>query len=393
MTTRIRRRLAADDGVSLVEMLVSIFIIGLVFAALASTMTTSMASIRGNESRTRATALANEVLENMGAVSWSQLGFYDDDVSLAPDYVSLGAARPASSPAPLPWERSPATLRDGTQYEVRRTVVWYDDPATGSPQDYKQLRVEVSWAEGTAARSIAVEALRAPDPNEQAASEFTLSLVDAEPAIVYLDASGQVQAPPSGTYAAMPVTLTARTNRPPDSFVYVTYLGSPLLALSGSNANRTWTRIEAGQTWPNGDVQFEFSATRGAESVTANKLVRFVRPLVVEDFTTTPAGLCFDSSDDSRSYPEILVALRIQGTVAEDEVVVAWATSSGQATFAGSDASTGASNWTFTIPADSYDDTMESVSVQVTRVLDMTTLGPVVKPFPITVAPEGYTCA
>lgn len=111
----IRRRLAVDEGISLIEILVAIVVLTVVLSAAASALASSLFAMAKNENRTKATALANEELENLRILPWEYVGFYDDDydgwdpadipddwVDLDPDAAS--SERPAGSLAPLPTE-------------------------------------------------------------------------------------------------------------------------------------------------------------------------------------------------------------------------------------------------------------------------------------------------
>src|SRR5687768_65177 len=99
-----RQRLRAEEGISLIEMLVSILLMGLVLAALGSTLFATMAAARQNEGTTKATALATQSLENLQALPWDSVGFYSNDGAPAQQTVN-GVAYPTvvrTVTAPVP---------------------------------------------------------------------------------------------------------------------------------------------------------------------------------------------------------------------------------------------------------------------------------------------------
>src|SRR3712207_1464075 len=118
-----------EEGISLVEVLVSIVLLGLVMSALGATLTNSMASARQNESQTHATALATEKLESLQALHWSKLGFYGTDANFVATPAGLGglptrsfgaAPNPRDAAVPLPWEQLD---RDGRTYTITTDIV------------------------------------------------------------------------------------------------------------------------------------------------------------------------------------------------------------------------------------------------------------------------------
>lgn len=167
----VRHRLRDDEGISLVEVLVSIMLVGLILAALGSTLTTSMASARQSEGLTHANALANQEFERLQGLEWPKLGLSSAAANYTSTAVfgSLTLHTVSNGTAPNDGLVLPATVtpvqtvtRAGRVYTIRRAVVWRCNQAaetspSGCPANqprYKQYRVQVDWTEGTANRTI-----------------------------------------------------------------------------------------------------------------------------------------------------------------------------------------------------------------------------------------------
>lgn len=320
MLAHLRRRLAREDGISLMEVLVAFMLLGIVMSGSVRFFSTTLLSLQSAERRTHATALANEELENLRAIPWEDAGFYDDDFAGTPptDTVIIDPARPASSGAPLPEEE---ITRAGGPLQVGRSITWVDDTQTGTATDYKRLVVEVAWQDRGRTFSISVESVRSPNPDEQEGAEFVLSLLDVLPGVVYTDTDGWVDAAanPSG------VDLSARTSTTAD-FVTVSYLErgatSETTQSLGSTDLIEWTGSLGSAQFRNGDVTFTFVATKTTpyeQQVIGTTLVRFLQPVAI--VTSSPGVLAYCPGPDAST---VTATLDVEGLVEEDEVIVSW---------------------------------------------------------------------
>ena len=173
-----------DDGFTLVELLVALFIITLTFTVLLSVLMASLGAIRSNEARVRATALSNEIIEEMVATPWSSLGLYVDEAPSATfevdgeeEGVVLFPAEDPNDPAvPLAVEQ---IERDGRDYDVQRWITWVeDDDGDGDGQDLKRLVVIVTWQVDGNTRTMRTESLRSPLPTEVLDLTVSFQLVE-----------------------------------------------------------------------------------------------------------------------------------------------------------------------------------------------------------------------
>lgn len=367
MVTRLRRRLAGEDGISLVEMLVALVMLAVVLSASAGFFTTTLVSLQGAELRTMATALANEELENLRVLGWDDLGFYADDFTVAdpaePGTVEIEAERPASAAAPLP---AGEATRSNTTMRIHRSITWVDNSQTSEPTDYKRLVVTVDWDDRGRGRTITVESLRSPNPNEQEASTFVLSLLDVTPDVVYIHADGQIDVganPPGG------VVLSARTSSPAN-FVTVRIPqrdGTVSSRELGSVDYLSWSGTVGSPHLRNGDVTLTFIATRSTpyeQQVIGTRLVRFLQPVAVSSLVASPQDVVACPGDTA---PAVTLTLLAKGLVEEDRVTVEWSGETYEAVWTGP--TVDGSLYALELPAGSYTETT-TAQVQAVRLQD-----------------------
>ena len=158
---------AGDDGLTIVELMIALFVVMIVFAGLAATMVASFSSIRNTEARVRAVALANELVEEMASAPWAQLGMElaadpNDDPNDFEGEVPV--LLDASANPILPSETTfPQTFpKDGHAYRVERWVTWAEED--GEPELLKRIVAIVEWDVGGQTTSVRSDTLRAPDP-------------------------------------------------------------------------------------------------------------------------------------------------------------------------------------------------------------------------------------
>ena len=144
MNSRIHRH-RDEEGLGLVEVLVAIFVLGLVLSSLASVLITSLRQTHRNETRVQATAVHQEILEKTVSLPWELIGLYSDDPGFSSTVtedsdtfptVSLGAAGGAGD-VRVP-EVEQIVTRGGVDYAVRTDIYTVDT-------DTKRVRTTVSW--------------------------------------------------------------------------------------------------------------------------------------------------------------------------------------------------------------------------------------------------------
>jgi Tfp pilus assembly protein PilV len=300
MVPRMRQRLHGEDGISLVEVLVTVVLLAVVLAATLSTIVASLRSITENEAHVRATALSNELLERMAAAPWNRLGLYVTEVPATTYDGQSVVLLPVESTRDAVVARPAETLsRDGRQYDVERWITWVDG---GTGQDYKRLVVELTWEVGLGQeRTMRSESYRAPNPNEFV--DLTVEISSAVRDGSTYDEFGLVP----GTFVnAQRLRLDLETNYA-DATLTVTFTdrGGVLrtLGVPGPGLTRT-LYINAGQyAFPNGPVTFavlaETGAPRNEDASNTETMTAFQNLVIGAPALTHSSGrppICVDAS-------------------------------------------------------------------------------------------------
>ena len=245
-----RQRLRAEEGISLIEMLVSILLMGLVLAALGSTLFATMAAARQNEGLTQATAIANEELEKLQVASWAALN-------------------PASPPAPS------TVTRSGRSFTVTPFVQLPDVTNT----QYKRYGVTVSWLENGEPHSVDVEGRRARRAGESNTpitpiNPFRALTFTVNPDPVNLDTTGKTLAstnPVLPGNAAMMLEVEFNEAARAGSVTVTWPIPSPtstlvLTEVAGSGGTKWNGTLPSGQTMAAGWMTFRVTAAKAASA-------------------------------------------------------------------------------------------------------------------------------
>jgi prepilin-type N-terminal cleavage/methylation domain-containing protein len=315
-----------EDGLTLVEMMVAMVVVGLVLMAMASVAIASMNSIQQSERTVLSTQLGNDLLEEYLAVRYEFLGLYQDEASAYFETTSFEGDDLVLFPEPIdrddrvPKPHDPIT-RDGVTFAVETAIVWEDDPGTEAAQDYKRVIVTLTWQHKGSDRTARVETLRTPDPDDQPLS------VRLEPDVMDLedDDLGKSQ-----TNFSIHVTATE-----PQSAVKVSYLdrnGTKRTAqLSSTDPWDTeWTRTfdnnSTERRFTNGATLFEVTATSKSNEQETTTIGRalFLHPLSVPSnrLTATPSTLRVHP--DTGVCSGLSVTTDIRGAVKSDPLTLSF---------------------------------------------------------------------
>lgn len=320
MLRRARHRLATDDGLTLVEVLVALFILGIVLTALASTLITSLRSVVASESRLRGTQLASEVVEDFQAFAWEDLDTYEAyvaDRQAAGDFV-----------------------RGNVSYDADVTVEWVDDPATGASEDYRRLSLMVGWRDLGVDRTLTETAIRAPKPGEEHTISFSLREVEVDPDLGYIRDDGTIAKDGQGNGVGS-VTVRAVTTQPLDAdSVELSFRERDgtikTLFMSGSQDNTVWEASGSGNwMFANGDTSFTITANSGTDTAQVVAVARYVHETIVvndlsafmesdnDDGTTTREPrdyVCVDGT--GAGVEDIVISSEFRGLTGDDVVVL-----------------------------------------------------------------------
>lgn len=154
-------------GFSLVEMMVAILVLGVVLAALASSLISFSAMSLTNERRVQATAFLTRLHEQLQSVPWEQAAIYDgEQTDLGPLGVDVAATPPTVGGEPLVLLEAPDNSGcpadepecgrltfvprafdiveiDDREYELYQAVTWDQDAGDG--QAVKRFTTLVRW--------------------------------------------------------------------------------------------------------------------------------------------------------------------------------------------------------------------------------------------------------
>lgn len=375
LRARLRRRLTTDDGFSLVEVLVAMFVLMVVMSALLAALGTSIKTVQLSDARGAASQLGSERLEQLQAVAFTdELGFYAADPSYRPTWdgaqtVALSGSRPTACPtivlaatAPEPVPPCPLVRRvvDGTQYTVRTDITLTDATASPIPSPspspsaspayyYKQLRVQVEWnGNDGASKQTVLGALRAPTPSElaiPAASPVTPTSTTSPTASptpspspsgptagdLRVIPTSQVLTSGGATSEEMLVTLTVGTAPTSIAGGWRNGARSGTLLWTPNTARTTWTsRISLGTAMTAGTVDVTADATYGgtviAHVTTATVSDAAAPPVDVQTPVVTPS-LCRGNHSNSKFrtlHRDTVVSVEILGVAPTDTVKLGW---------------------------------------------------------------------
>jgi type II secretory pathway pseudopilin PulG len=221
------RRSQADDGYTLVEIVVAVGVLGIVMLPLASVFYWSATADAANRENGDAIAIANGFLAKANAISYADLGFYENQFGTPPltipsyngqPAVDLGASPAAGDSAQVPVTSTPEQV--GTVVYSEHTYVVWVNGSGGKSYAYKQVYAVVSWPESGHTAQIVQSVLvypgglgtyTGPENNAPSGTTGTPDNVSGLSASVPADPAGETEvnlswdAPqdPTGFYAAV----------------------------------------------------------------------------------------------------------------------------------------------------------------------------------------------
>jgi prepilin-type N-terminal cleavage/methylation domain-containing protein len=180
-----------EAGLTLIEVIVSLLILGVILTASAASLITFTQTARENERRVQATALLGRAHEEFQARPWETLGTLADDLTDPDDLTQpehLGTALVVneavneylftgddgvqreiviteSADDALPAYSGVFEADDGRDYELYQIVTWVDRTGDGNP-DLKRLTAVVRWQVGARAFEQTFVSDRAPSVQE-----------------------------------------------------------------------------------------------------------------------------------------------------------------------------------------------------------------------------------
>lgn len=169
-----KRPTANDEGLSLIEMMIAIFILGVALIALAGVAGQSLTSLRVVRDREQATNAASSAIEEVRERNWA-------DIVLSPGVVIPSALAPADcfdgepvvrnvSSNPVDFERSAG---DDGRITVRTLVTWADGTCSPlSTSEAKRVVTLATWTDRGVDRVVRQETVVAPAARGLPVPEF-----------------------------------------------------------------------------------------------------------------------------------------------------------------------------------------------------------------------------
>ncbi|MBW3557684.1 MAG: prepilin-type N-terminal cleavage/methylation domain-containing protein [Actinobacteria bacterium] len=160
-------RVAGDDGFTLVELLVAVFLFGVVLVALTGAFIAAVGAVGDQRLRTSATRVATDKLETLRGMPFDQLSSQTGQTI--------------------------ATTPEGRAFTVDTTVTAID-AGTGAPAvggEVRQVTVTVSWTSRGTARNVSYTTAVAPEDPGTVAAAQAIGTVTMFPSPATADASGR----------------------------------------------------------------------------------------------------------------------------------------------------------------------------------------------------------
>ncbi|CAN5342852.1 hypothetical protein BH23ACT9_BH23ACT9_19460 [soil metagenome] len=358
------RRLATDDdGISLVEILVSIVILGIALAAFAGTIVSALGAITSDEQVVRGNQTAADIIEEVRTLPWACIGFDPSDADYIATAGTVDIEPECTGEAFDARPRMTAHTRnvDGQDYRVTRAISWVDDPAVAGTRNHKLIAVSLDWTVRGNDFSTATSSIRVPTPREVPLNAVdttcvpgTITRLSITPTIVEIAPSGQTNEVISVVVDTCTSSSTVRLN--------AVTVGDFLLTPTNATERTRW-QITLGVGTPNftpGTLDWVVTATPSdsAVSTTASQTMTFflASTLPPLDVTAiTPGGaFCVDnnSSTQDRLRIAVPVTITVQGmTVAsQGTVTLGWTSVNNNIPATLVSATSTTSTWTATVP-------------------------------------------
>lgn len=353
---RWREQARADDGFSLIEVVIGALIAVLALAGLAQTLIAASSSQGSSERSVSASQLAAQEIEKIQALNWTVVGLYAADgapVNATVDGVSHPTVRftttpPATGYRPLPTQ---SVTVQGTTYTVATSIVWDDSavhPPVSPSGSRKRILVDVSWNNRGSILHVVAATLRAWPPVQRGPSLFYLITTTAGPSQQLIDEYG---------YPLSPITLAAAVNRAASPAVHAVWnhrsgasVGVDLVDTSaglglawskalGAPSPAPPTVLGPNATSPtlsptpvpdyrfaNGSTTFQITATApGYPTDTRSAAVTFLHNQVylVPGTLTASRSFCKKLSNNKLKYA-VDLDFEVQGFQAADRATVTW---------------------------------------------------------------------
>lgn len=329
------QRLKDDEsGISLIEMMIAVLVMGMILTALAGSLVASLRNVVGQEAALKANALANQLVEDARALEFEHAALCETEA-----LAVFGAASFESEPLVLLPDGDPQCsetdrllprqtgTRDGIDYVATYAVTWMDDAGDDvsgvdpdSPQDVKRLVVDLEWTVDGNARTMRTVSYRSPTPGEQ------LLISNVDPDITYIKDADETSTAIGQPRTSFTLSIESETEQQSVSVVFADRGGTEITPqyLTTSDGGYTWS-LQIGPSlanFRNGETLFTFTATEPDGDVTEV----IDRGLFLHDleFRSTALPAVIEVLPSGAACP-FRVEASIQGMLLSDGLDVLWA--------------------------------------------------------------------
>jgi type II secretory pathway pseudopilin PulG len=300
-------RYSEEDGLTLVELMFSLFLLSIILAATAGSLITFSRASVDNEQRVKATGVVTRLHEELQSRPWDDAVLYEDEIGPlsaigvdtatvtfeGEDLVTIpGPGCDVTDPdcrietVPLASETIDV---DGRDYEVLRAITW-TEPDGVQPESVKRFTTVVRWQSLGRTLEERLDSTRAPVPGEVP--------VTATPSVQFLIAPQDVPLTTTSRNAG-PISLTVDfTGMGYISGAKVLYrhaglaAGDPAVELNltreGATDRFTGTIAANAHQWAQGTQSFTAIGQEGVNQVSTTASVTFLPPGFVPDPTVAP---------------------------------------------------------------------------------------------------------
>ena len=287
-----------EDGLTLVELVVAMFILAIMLSGLASFLMTSARASFDNERRAQATGVVNQIHETLQASPWPDAVLYEEELGpLADlganltagtfedeDLVTIaGPSCPAEDPdcrietVPRAYE---AISIGGRDYEVYRAITW-TTPAGADAEAIRRFTTVVRWEVLGETVEHRLDSTRAPTPGEVDTSSPPGVQFLVSPSEVQLDEEGRNE-----SNIGLNVDFTG-LGEISEAEVLFRHAGlddddeAESIDLARVDATQRFTgTIPAGEhVWEPGSTTFLVAGQAGVSPITTTAAITFTEPL------------------------------------------------------------------------------------------------------------------
>jgi len=359
---------AGDSGMTALEMIVALLIVGIVATAFVSVIVQSISTGRVHELRVVGNQLAQDRLEAVVAQPWSAIGLYSSDTGFRTTaggentVILTTSPRPASVPLP-----SDSVTKLGVSFSIRTDITWRDDPtdgtgaadSNGNTNDVKHVVVTVGWTYKGNVRSVTLDDIRSPTASEApptSGSSFTVSV--SAPATQTLSSTGTIPSP------GMTVTATTSKVASSATLSFTSRSGPQTATMTSANGGTSWTATLNGTgPFDTGPATFSVSATATTSSANGSTVV-----LLQGAGNSTATVTAAASPTQQLATGNVLstaITVTVTGSANISSGTVGYAIHGGTASKALAGSGT---SWSYTVAVDSttYDAGSETFTINVT---------------------------